>query len=134
MPFKYELDEVQKRVVITFDGVFQMSEALASIERRCADGTGSQAVLYDIRRLVGQPDMEELRQLLREYLSIPTGRQPRGPLAIVATSSSLYTKACTFAALARSGLRVRVFRDVGEADSWLNAHATEPSPLQGIAG
>jgi len=131
MPFKYERDEVHHRIVITFEGVFQISDALASVERRRAESATSQAVLVDIRALVGHPSLEDLRQLLREELSIPTGGRPRGPVAIVATASSLYTKACTFAALAQSKLKVRVFREVGEADSWLRAHTDDRSFLQG---
>jgi hypothetical protein len=91
-------------------------------------------VLVDIRRLVGQPTLADLRQLLHEDLSISAGDQPRGPVAIVATVSSLYTKACTFAAMAQSRLKVRVFRDVADADSWLRAQANNSSPLQETAG
>jgi len=133
MPFKYERDDVHHRIVITFEGAFRMSEALASIERRRAEDTCSHAVLYDIRHLAGNPDMEELRQLLRADSSISTGGQPRGPLAVVATASELYTKACTFAALAQSKLRIRVFRDLGEADSWLRAHTNDRSSMHGTA-
>jgi len=134
MPFTYERDEVHHRAVITFEGPFLLSEALASVEVRRAESAVSQPVLVDIRRLVGHPDLEDLRQLLRADLSIPTGGQPRGPVAIVATVSSLYTKACTFAAMAQSRLRVRVFRDVADADSWLRAQANNSSPLQETAG
>lgn len=134
MPFQYQLDEVQHRVVITFEGAFRMSEVLASVELRRVEGAATRAVLVDVRRLVGQPNLEDIRQLLREDFSIPTGEQPRGPVAIVATASSLYTRACTFAALAQSRLKVRVFRDVGDADSWLKAHTNNRSPLPGTAG
>jgi len=134
MPFTYQRDEVRQRAVITFEGAFQMGEVLASVERRRAESAASQPVLVDIRRLVGQPTLADLRQLLHEDLSISTGDQPRGPVAIVATVSSLYTKACTFAAMAQSRLKVRVFRDVADADSWLRAQANNSSPLQETAG
>jgi hypothetical protein len=134
MPFKYERDEVRQHVVITFEGAFRMSEVLASVARRRAESAATQPVLVDIRRLVGYPNLAELRQLLHEDLSIPTGDQPRGPIAIVATASSLYTKACTFAALAESRVRVRVFRDVADADIWLKGQANNNSPLQETAG
>jgi hypothetical protein len=129
MPFTYERDEVHQRAVITFEGAFLLSEALASVERRRVESAVTQPVLVDIRRLVGQPNLEDLRQLLREDLSIPTAGQSRGPIAIVATVSSLYAKACTFAAMAQSKVRVQVFRDVGDADSWLKAQANDRSRL-----
>ena len=134
MPFKYERDDVRHRAVITFEGEFRMSEVLASIERRRVESAVTQPVLVDIRRLQGQPDLEDLRQLLREDLSIPTGGQPRGPIAIVATGSLLYTKACTFAALAYSKVKVRVFRDMVDADSWLTAQANDLSSPHEAAG
>jgi hypothetical protein len=127
MSFNYERDEVHKRIVITFAGAFEMGEALASIARRRAEGTWSHSVLYDIRHVVGLPDMEELRQLVREDLSIPTGGQPRGPLALVAASTSQYARACTVAVLAQFKVNIRVFRDLGEAHSWLSA-AKQISP------
>ena len=130
MPFNYERDDVHHRIVITVDGAFQMSEALATIERRRAEDDSSRGVLYDLRHLIGQPNMEELRQLLRADSSISAEGQPRGPLAVVATASSLYTKACTFAALAQSKFRIRVFRDVSEAESWLSAHTADRSSAQ----
>jgi len=55
MPFQYERDDVRHRTVITFEGEFRVNEALASIERRRAERAATEAVLVDIRRLVGQP-------------------------------------------------------------------------------
>ncbi len=127
MPFKYERDDARGRIVISFEGAFELSEALASIERRRAENSPDQAVLYDIRHVAGEPTLDEIRELYRADSSIPTGGRLRGPLAIVAAASGLYTKACTFAALAEPRLRIRVFREVSEADSWLNAHASEPA-------
>ena len=126
MPYRYERDDLHHRVVLTFEGPFEMSEALASIERRRAENTWSRGVLYDLRHMIGQPGMAELRQLLTEDLAIPAGGQ-RGPLAVVAAASSLYTKACTFAALAQSKVRVRVFSDLSEACSWLTTLTNNPS-------
>jgi hypothetical protein len=129
MSFIYERDDVHHRVVIRFEGAFQMREALASIERRRAEDTWSRGVLYDLRQMSGQPGMAELRQLLSEDLAIPAGGE-RGPLAVVAAASSVYTKACTFAALAQSKVRVRVFSDIGEADSWLTMLTDNPYSRQ----
>jgi hypothetical protein len=108
-----------------------MSDALASIARRRAENVWSQAVLYDVRRAVGQPDMEELRQLLSEDFSIPTDGRPRGPLAIVAATSSQYARACAVAVLAQFKVNIRVFRDMGEAEYWLRTFTDNRPSLQG---
>jgi hypothetical protein len=45
--------------------------------------------------------------------------RPRGPVAIVATDSVIYDRACAYAALGRSTLTIEVFRALDEAERWL---------------
>jgi hypothetical protein len=116
--FKYERDDSARRVVITFEGPFQTSEALACIQRHRAEGVWHYGVLYDLRRMTGCPSIVELRQLMSEDLSGPGG-PGRGPVAFLANDRNLYGKACTYGMLGGSKLRIEVFRDPGEADLWL---------------
>ena len=49
---------------------------------------------------------------------------PRGPVALLATDPTLYSRLCRYAALGRlTTLTIDVFRDRSEAEQWLTAQA-----------
>jgi hypothetical protein len=123
MPFDYERDDTQHRVVITFRGAFQASDGTAAIQRHHAEGVWTYGVLYDLRALTGHPTMADLRQFMTEDAPAPAAEtRRRGPVAFVATDSDLYRNACSYAELGRGMVTIEVFRVRDEADRWLAAH------------
>jgi hypothetical protein len=128
MPFTYDRDDHQRRIVITFHGQFQAEDGLASVERRRAErDTSSYGVLYDLRDLAGHPTIGDLKKFMSAEAPPPDAQQetPRGPFAILVTDPVLYSAACTYRALGRSTLTIEVFRDYAEADAWLKTHAVK---------
>ena len=123
MPFDYERDDAQHRVVITFRGAFQASDGCAAIQRHHAEGVWTYGVLYDLRALTGHPTMADLRQFMTVDAPAPSAEtRRRGPVAFVATDSDLYRNACSYAELGRGMVTIEVFRVRDEADRWLAAH------------
>jgi hypothetical protein len=121
MPIRYELDDLRRRVVVTVHGPFAPEDFRAVIDRRRADNTGAYGILYDLRGMTGEPTIVDLQQFMSA--AAQTSR-PRGPIALVATDSALYARACTYAAMGRStALAIEAFRDPDEAEHWLNAQA-----------
>jgi hypothetical protein len=106
-------------VTVTLRGEYQVSEILALFERHRVEDDWSCARLYDVRDVTGRPTVGDLRLFNR----LDTEHRPHGPEAILTSSPILYGLACTYAALARSALRIEVFRDIGEAAQWLAIHA-----------
>jgi hypothetical protein len=83
-------------------------------------------VLYDLRSLVGQPSVGDLKQFMDAEAVPAAGEQPRqarGAIAFLVTDAGLYEKACTYRALGRGKLSIEVFRDYEEADGWLTTKA-----------
>jgi hypothetical protein len=121
MPIEYERNDARELVVATGSGSFHIADVVALFERMREDRTWTYAVILDIRRLAGRPTVDDLR-LFADIAARPdVQQQPRGPLAIVASDSTMYGMACAYASMAR-GRRIEVFRDRGEAERWLTAH------------
>ena len=121
MPVQYERDDARRRVVITVDGPFQTSEILAVIARQHAENTWSYGMLYDLRRMTGQPTLADLLEVMDEAMSRGPAGRPRGPVALLATSPSLYEIAGKYAALGHATFMIHVFRDLDAAGQWLAA-------------
>ena len=127
MPYTYTRDDQRRRIVIALKGNFTASEGLATVEQRRSDvGAESYGVLYDLRGLIGQPTVGDLKQFMDAEALPAAGEQPRqvrGPIAFLVTEPALYEKACTYRALGRGRLIIEVFRDFEEADAWLKNKA-----------
>ena len=121
MPIDYERDDVNRRVLITFQGEFHAPDVFAVIARYHAEDTWSYGLIWDTRRLTGTPTLADLRQFIRQDAQDRPGAGTRGPVAILATNPFVYGLACSYAALGRSKMTIGVFRDVEEADAWLTA-------------
>jgi hypothetical protein len=125
MPISYERDDTRRRVVITVQGPFLVDDALAIMARQRAEHTWPYGILYDLRGMTGEPTMAELRQVMTEAATQHLGQGSRGPIALLATEPTLYSRLCTYAALGQStSLTIGVFRDRAEAEQWLTARAT----------
>ena len=125
MPIQYERDDVRRRVVITFPGTYQASDGLAAIDRHHAEGAWAYGVLYDLRSLISQPSISDLKAYMERDVQVPDGeKRRRGPIAILAPNPIVYGIACTYAAMGRSKMSIEVFRDWKEADGWLTAQTS----------
>src|SRR5712692_2865946 len=124
MPIRYELDDLRRRVVVTIDGLFEADDILAIAARQRAEHTWNYGILYDLRDMTGKPTVAELRQLMNKAATRQPGERLRGPVALLATDTTLYGRLCTCAVLGRSTtLSIEVFRDKSEAEPWLKAQA-----------
>ena len=117
MPFRYERDDANRCVIVTMEGTFDKAEGFDILERLRLEDVGHYAVLYDLRRMTGQPTIEDMRLLRKEEVRATEGS--RGPIAVVASDPDMYSVACTYAAIGRPQLSVGVFRDRKEAEAYL---------------
>jgi hypothetical protein len=51
-----------------------------------------------------------------------TASRMRGPVALLATDATLYSVACAYMALGGATRKIEVFREVTEAERWLDHH------------
>lgn len=120
MAVRFERDDARRRVTVTIRGTLSSEEVLDIIERLRREDVWSYGLLYDLRHMTGEPSIDELRAFLSRAERRP-GEPPRGPVAVFAADTTLYTRACTYAALGREKQMVEVFRDRREAEAWLTA-------------
>jgi hypothetical protein len=116
MPVRYERDDARRRVLVTVQGPFAQSDFLTVVERQQLDHAWTYGIIYDLRGMTGHPTAADLRQ----SMSLATqADEPRGPVPVVTADPAMYTKACSYAALARRTMTIEVFRDFNEAALWL---------------
>ena len=117
MPVRYERDDARRRIVVTIQSPFALADFLAVIERQQSRS------LLGLRRPLrssrhdGQPTAADFRQSVS--LAAQAG-EPRGRVALVTGDPAMYRRACAYAALGRSVMTMEVFRDLDEADRWLD--------------
>src|SRR5260221_9711513 len=118
MPIQYDRDDANRRAVIAITGPFDSAEVFEVLARHRAEGGWTYGLLYDLRRTVGMPTKDTLKEFVRTLGRRP-GESPRGPVAILTPDPATYAMACSYAAMARANAVVEVFRDKDEADTWL---------------
>ena len=120
MPIRYTRSDRLKRAVITITGPFDSREVMACVEERHrAEGAWSYGLLYDLRHMTGEPDLATLKEFATRTVPKP-GEPPRGRVAILADDPAIYSRACTYAVLAKAHAAIAVFRHEDEAERWLS--------------
>jgi hypothetical protein len=121
VPIQYERSDARRRALIMITGAFDVTEVLECLERHRLEGGWTFGLLYDLRLMVGQPSIEDLRLFSRTMTPRP-GEPQRGPVAILATDREMYARACAYTGLVQAPARVEVFRARDEAEAWLDAN------------
>jgi hypothetical protein len=125
MPFQLARDDTAKRIVAIGEGEFRVEDAIEVLAKLAESDAWTYGVLLDARHMSGPLPVADLKAV--STMTVPSGGrgERRGPVAIVATSPSLYAMACAYAALSKPG-RIAVFRDRVEADQWLTRQMLSP--------
>ncbi len=124
----YERDDVRRRIVVTITGEAHTADVLGVIERQVADNAWRYAMLYDSREDTSAPSSGDLRAVVDVVGRHIAQLGPRGPVAIVTSHPMNYGMARMYATFGEPvRLNVEVFRDIADAEAWLDAqmgHAT----------
>jgi hypothetical protein len=124
MSFQYDRDDSIRRVVVTYQGEFEVADGMAVLERHQREDVGNYGILYDVRRWTGFPSIPDLRLFMSKNAADISHNETRGPIAILATEPVMYSRACAYAVLGRPILNIKVFRDSAEAETWLTSETT----------
>jgi len=121
MSITYERDDVRRRIVVTIVGAVSAAEARGVINRQIAEGAWTYGLLYDARLDTSQPSTADVRGIVEYAGRCIAQHGPRGPVAIVTTNPSNYGMARMYSTLGEPvRLSVEVFREIAEAEAWLN--------------
>jgi hypothetical protein len=122
MPVTIEIDDVRRRVTITFTGEFQLAEARATVERerQNRDDYDSYGVLCDTRRMTGRATVDELKRYIAAAPQPAPGGRRHGAMAVLATDPAIYSMACAYMALGAATRKIEVFNELREAERWLS--------------
>jgi hypothetical protein len=92
------------------------------VDRQAAEGTWSYGMLYDERGMTTVPTEAEMRSLAEHAANLVAVHGERGPVAVVTHRMATHAMVRLYSTLSGlRGVRVEVFRNVGDADRWLSA-------------
>jgi len=128
MPITYERDDERRRIVVTTVGTVGYEEVMAVVDRQAAEGTWQYGMLYDSRQVSTVASQADVRMGLKHVETLSRAYGQRGPVAFVTTMPAAYGMVRMYSILAGQLHQVvEVFRDIGDAERWIEAH-TEPAP------
>ena len=124
MPITYERDDERRRIVVTTVGIVGLDDMLAVVDRQASEGTWHYSMMYDSRRVASVASPTDVRVGLKHVEGLSRTHGRRGPVAFVTTVPAAFGMVRMYSALAgRQHQMVEVFRDIGDAERWLAAHA-----------
>ena len=122
MPITLEIDNDRQCATFAMAGPFDANEVLQSLERQRNEGAWSYAVLFDTRRMTDSPTLDQVKHLFSVTGQPGPASEMRGPLALLATDAALYSMACAYMALGGATRKIEVFRELADAERWLDQH------------
>lgn len=125
MIVSYNRDDARRRLIVTVTGPYDLDSALTMVDHIAADDAWSYGILYDTRELTGAPTMTEL-QMIIDRVQIMAGRQPRGPVAVVAPAAAVHEIGQMYARRQDGKINIAVFRTLEEGRQWLDGLGERP--------
>jgi hypothetical protein len=124
MAANYHVDHTRRRIALTLRDTVQVTDMFASVERQVTDGAWAYGSLVDSRLVTSAPTAAGVRQMVSRIRSLSDLHGPRGAVAMVVSTDALFGMARMYATLGESVMNVRVFRDLTEAERWLDDVST----------
>lgn len=126
MPVSYEIDTASGSVRTRCFGDVTLAEAVDHFRALGADPATPKrpSVLVDLRETTSLPETDQLRAIAKEVARLDQKLQ-WGACAIVASRDAVYGISRMFAVYTEQSFSsVRVFRELAEAEAWLDATRT----------
>jgi hypothetical protein len=122
MPIRVNVDETRKLVEVVFEGELTGSDVADLMDRHLRDPSSALPLgLFDLSGVTAMGiSSDSVRAAARRVAEHVNSRVEEGKLAIVAPRDLLFGMARMYGILrSESPVEVRVFRQRGEAESWL---------------
>ena len=128
MSTTFECNHDQRRLTILRQGIFNLDDLIESVIRMRATNVWSYSVLVDARQASTSLLPVEAHTLVAKIGNIGNGKE-RGPIAVVAADDVTFGMVRMFAGLAQPmGMRVAAFRQMIEAEQWLERMSSDALP------
>jgi hypothetical protein len=122
MGFDVSTDGGRDRLLIVADGVITANAIRDHLDRERADGALGSPELIDARGATPDVSTAEVRDLVGVLAGLARGGA-LGPTAVVVATDHAYGMLRMLEILADGVAEVRPFRDIGDAERWLQAAA-----------
>lgn len=120
MPIRLEIDHAKRFVTVRSEGLVVLQDMLDYFDALVAAGAMPYAKLFDAREADSRLNDDDL-QVLAERIRANAVHDPRGPIAVVATTPESRAAVQRFKALGGARRPIEVFATVEGARAWLAA-------------
>ena len=122
MPYFVEIEHDRRRFFVIGRDPVGLSDVIASLDRQVEEGAWSYGTIHDSRLVTWMPSREDVIAIVIHIAAIVTAQGPRGPVAFIAASQTLFSIARMYTAIAEgSKYKASVFRNLEDAQRWLDA-------------
>ena len=119
MPISYRIDKAKRRLYTHATGLITFDDLKQHMNTESGTPAASYAEIFDCTEAMTNMTAEEVRALALERQRIAQ-HQHAAPAAVVATNDVFYGMFRMFDALTENVRPLNVFRDIAEAEKWLD--------------
>jgi hypothetical protein len=120
MPISYVIDQDLRLIRSRAEGVVSFADLSAHMRTELGSEFSTYPELFDCTQATTDLTAEQVRKLVQSRAEIAKHHKA-APVAIVATNDVLYGMLRMFDALTNELRPIRVFRDMRQAEEWLNS-------------
>jgi hypothetical protein len=116
----YVRDQAKRRIRVKMQGTITVADTPACTDQRITEGTWGYSVLYDMGATGSLATSEDIGCVIRGLRTLEASLGCSGPVAIVSRSRRASFVRREFPEVDHDGRALRFFRDVGDAERWLD--------------
>ena len=121
MPISFRIDDTAKRIYTVAEGVITYEDLLGHMNSDVPPGVAVYAEIFDCTEATTDLTADKVRKLATERERIAASRAASGPVAVVATNDLFFGMLRMFDILTSQVRPIQVFRDIREAEKWLDS-------------
>ena len=121
MPISYRIDDARRRLYTRAEGLVTYAEMRAHVHTELSPEAAAYGELIDCTGATTNVSVGEIRQLASERRRVDERQRRPGPVAVVATNDLFFGMLRMYDALTETIRPIQVFRDVREAERWLDS-------------
>ncbi len=120
MPIRFTIDHAARFVHAVAEGVVTLKDMEAYLDQVVVQGALPYPKLWDCSKVIYQYNDDDI-MALGARIAAYANMDPRGPVAIVATTDDAVEASARFANLGGAKRPAKIFRSEAEARKWLSA-------------
>ena len=120
-------DHAKRRIRVKMQGAITVADPPAYTDQGITEGTWGYSVLYDMGMAGSLATSEDIGRVIRRLWTLEASLGRSGPVAIVSRSRRACPAHREYPEVDQDGRALRFFRDVNDAEQWLDQQLSSNS-------